>query len=197
MRLYLYPAACSIADHIALIEADLPYELMPIDNDKRTGDGRDYVTINPRGFVPALELEDGTILTENLAILSFIAEQSGKLIPEGELGRSRALEALSYMATTIHHGLGAFFKGVPEPEKEKAGQTLAKGFGFLAEQIGDQPFLLGEKISIADPYLYWCLLAAAKFDLPVPERLRVFFERMSQRPSVVRALAEEGLSPAE
>lgn len=196
MRLYLYPAACSIADHIALIEADLPYELMPIDHDKRTKDGRDYITVNPRGFVPALELEDGAILTENLAILAFIAERSGKLIPDGELGRSRALEALSYMATTIHGGLGAFFKGAPDPEKEKAGQALAKGFAFLADQIGDQPFLLGEEMSIADPYLYWCLLAAARFDLAVPERLRAFFDRMNRRPSVIRALAEEGLPPA-
>lgn len=195
MRLYLYSAACSLADHIALIEADLPYDLMPIDRDKRTKDGRDYRTINPRGFVPALELEDGAILTENLAILSFIAERSGRLIPEGSLGRSRALEALSYMATTIHGGLAPFFKGAPETEKERAGRALGKGFAFLAEQIGEQPFLLGEDISIADPYLYWCLLAAAQFEIPVPERLRAFSDRMNQRPSVIQALTEEGLSP--
>lgn len=197
MRLYFYPAACSLADHIALIEADLPYELMPIDRDKRTKDGRDYSTINPRGFVPALELEEGTVLTENLAILAFIAERSGRLIPPADLGRSRALEALSYMATTIHGGLAPFFKGAPEAEKEKAGQALARGFASLAEQIGDQPFLIGEDISIADPYLYWCLLAAARFEIAVPERLRAFSDRMNRRPSVIRALAEEGLSSME
>lgn len=196
MRLYLYPAACSLADHIALIEAELPYDLMPIDRDKRTKDGRDYSSVNPRGFVPALELEDGAILTENLAILAFIAERSGRLIPEGSMGRSRALEALSYMATTIHGGLAPFFKGAAEPEREKAGQALARGFGFLADQIGEQPFLLGKDISIADPYLYWCLLAAARFEIALPERLRAFSDRMNQRPSVVRALTEEGLVPA-
>lgn len=197
MRLYLYPAACSIADHIALIEAELPYELMPIDKGKRTKDGRDYLSVNPRGLVPALELESGAILTENLAILAYIAERSGRLIPSGDLGRSRALEALSYMATTLHGGLGPFFKNAPEAEREKAGQALAKGFSFLAEQIGDQPFLLGEEISIADPYLYWCLLAASGFGLVAPQRLRTFSGRMNRRPSVIRALAEEGLPPAQ
>src|SRR5690242_1087255 len=136
MRLYFYPAACSIADHIALIEADLPYDLMPIDRDKRTRDGGDYLAINPRGFVPALELDDGSILTENLAILAHIADHSGKLLPEDALGRSRALEALSYMATTIHGGLGPFFKKAAEAEQEqaKARNALTKAFAFLDEQ---------------------------------------------------------------
>ncbi|MBY8828328.1 glutathione S-transferase N-terminal domain-containing protein [Hephaestia mangrovi] len=197
MRLYFYPAACSIADHIALIEADLPYDLMPIDRDKRTRDGRDYLAINPRGFVPALELDDGSILTENLAILAHIADHSGKLLPEDALGRSRALEALSYMATTIHGGLGPFFKRAAEAEQTTARNALTKAFAFLDEQMGEKPFLLGQSISIADPYLYWCLLAAAQFEIATPARLQVFFERMNHRPSVVRARAEEGLAPAK
>jgi glutathione S-transferase len=196
MRLYLYPGACSLADHIALIEAGLPYDLMPIDHAKQTQDGRDYLTVNPRGYVPALEVEDGTILTENLVILAYIADRSGALLPAGEFGRWRALEALSYMATTIHGNLGPFFKKAPDTEKDAAGKALAKGFAVLDEQMGVQPFLLGRTMSIADPYLFWTVLATSRFDIAVPERLQAFFDRMSQEPSVLRALAEEGLSPS-
>jgi glutathione S-transferase len=195
MLLYLYPGACSVADHIALIEAGLSYELMAIDREKRTKDGRDYLTINPRGFVPSLEVEDGVILTENLAILAHIADRSGALIPDGEFGRWRALEALSYMATTIHGNLGPFFKNASDIEKEKAGKALTKGFAFLDAQMGEQPFLLGGTMSIADPYLFWALLAASRFNIAVPDRLRAFFDQMNREPSVIQAFAEEGLSP--
>jgi glutathione S-transferase len=195
MLLYLYPGACSLADHIALIEAGLPYELMPIDHDKRTQDGRDYLTINPRGLVPALEAE-GTVLTENLAILAYIADRNGALIPDGEFGRWRALEALSYMSTTIHGGLGPLFKNGSDMEKEASRVSLVKGLAFLDEQIGEQPFLLGRRMSIADPYLFWALLAVSRFDIAIPGRLGAFFDRMKREPSVIRALAEEGLSPS-
>jgi glutathione S-transferase len=195
MLLYLYPGACSLADHIALIEAGLPYELMPIDHDKRTQDGRDYLTINPRGLVPALEAE-GTVLTENLAILAYIADRNGALIPDGEFGRWRALEALSYMSTTIHGGLGPLFKNGSDMEKEASRVSLVKGLAFLDEQIGEQPFLLGRRMSIADPYLFWALLAVSRFDIAIPSRLGAFFDRMKREPSVIRALAEEGLSPS-
>jgi glutathione S-transferase len=95
MLLYIYPGACSLADHIALIEAGLSYEMMAIDREKRLQDGRDYLTINPRGFVPSLEIEDGAVLTENLVILAYIADRSHSLLPEGSFARWRALEALS------------------------------------------------------------------------------------------------------
>lgn len=196
MRLYLYPGACSLANHIALIAAGLSHESMPIVGDKRTQDGRDYLEINPRGFVPALELEDGSILTENLVILAYIAEQSGALVPGGELGRWRALEAISYMTTTIHGALGPLFKNASGAERDNARSFLAKGFAFLADQMGAQPFLLGQVMSIADPYLYWTLLATSRFDIALPERLCAFYSRMNLEPSVIEALAEEGISPA-
>ena len=87
MILYYAPGACSLADHIALIEARLPYKLIGVNRDKRTEDGGDYLTINPRGYVPALELDDGTLLTENLAILAYIAHRSDTLLPEEGLTR--------------------------------------------------------------------------------------------------------------
>jgi glutathione S-transferase len=98
------------------------------------------------------------------------------------------------MATTIHGGLGPFFKNASDEEKDNAGKALAKGFASLNDQMGEQPFLLGGAMSIADPYLFWTLLAASRFGIAVPERLRAFFNRMRQEPSVIQALAEEGLS---
>jgi glutathione S-transferase len=92
MNLIYFPGACSLADHIALIEAGLPYKLISINRDKQTDDGRDFLAINPKGYVPALELDDGTVLTENLAILCYIATQSGKLLPKYGMTHWRALE---------------------------------------------------------------------------------------------------------
>jgi len=99
MILYYAPGGCSFADHIALIETALPYRLIRVDRGKLTEDGRDFLTINPKGLLPALELDDGTVLTENLAILVYIAHRAGALLPENGLDRWRALEvALSMLA---------------------------------------------------------------------------------------------------
>jgi glutathione S-transferase len=86
MNLYYAPAACSLADHIALIEADVRFKLIRVGRDKQTEDGRDFTSINPKGYTPALELDDGTILTENLTILLYIAETTGKLLAKDGLG---------------------------------------------------------------------------------------------------------------
>lgn len=193
MILYYYPGACSLADHIALIETEVPYRLIAIDHDKRTADGRDYLTVNPRGFVPALELEHGSILTENLAILAYIGARDGLALATDDSTRWRALEALSFMATAIHGNLGPFFRKLPENELERARTALAKHFASLDDQLGNQPFLLGDRITIADPYLFWVLYAAPISGLELPARLQRYFDRMRQRPSVIRALAEEGI----
>jgi len=185
MILYHHPGACSLADHIALVEAGLPYKLVSINRDKQTEDGRDFLAINPRGYVPALELDDGTVLTENLAILAYIADQSGTLMPEDGATRWRALEALSFMSTAIHGNLVPFFK---------AREALVKHFASIAEQLGDKPFLLGDRMTIADPYLFWSLRSAPISGVKLPERLQAYFTRMSKVPSVAKALAEEGLT---
>lgn len=194
MILYYAPGACSLADHIALIEARLPYKLIGVNRDKRTEDGGDYLTINPRGYVPALELDDGTLLTENLAILAYIAHRSDTLLPEEGLTRWRALEAVSFMATEIHGGLRPFFKNLPALEKERARGTLTKHFASLARQLGDNAFLLGDRMTIPDPYLFWALKWAPAHGIDVPERLQAYFSRMRKLPSVAQALVEEGLA---
>jgi glutathione S-transferase len=195
MILYHHAGACSLADHIALIQAGLPYKLVSVNRDKRTEDGRDYLAINPRGYVPALELDDGTVLTENLAILAYIAHRSGTLLPQEGITRWRALEATSFIATEIHGTYKPFFKSdSTEAEKDKARQMLIKHFASLAEQLGDQPFLLGDRMTIADPYLFWSLRWVLLTGIELPEKLKAYVARMKEVPSVAQALAEEGIS---
>ncbi|MFD2262896.1 glutathione binding-like protein [Lacibacterium aquatile] len=194
MNLIYYPGACSLADHIALIEAGLPHKILSITREKKTEDGRDFLSINPKGYIPALELEDGTVLTENQVILSYIAEASGKLLPKEGFARWRVFEALAFMSSEIHGGYMPFFKDYPEPEKVRAREKLAKAFAILADQMEDKPFLVGEEMTIADCYLFWVLMVAPKSGVELPENLRRAFERLRGRPSVAQAFTEEGLS---
>ncbi|QWW69971.1 glutathione binding-like protein [Rhizobium sp. WYJ-E13] len=193
MNLIYYPGACSLADHIALIETGLSYRLISIDHGKKTEDGRDFLSINPKGYIPTLELEDGTILTENQVILTYIAETSGKLLAKDGIVRWRALEALAFMSSEIHSRYQPFFRNFPEPEKERARERLAQAFAILADQMGDKKFLVSDEMTIADCYLFWVLMAAPRSGVDLPEALRRFFEHMRARPCVIRALAEEGL----
>ncbi|WP_407181126.1 glutathione S-transferase C-terminal domain-containing protein [Bradyrhizobium sp. STM 3562] len=195
MILYYHAGACSLAVHIALIEARLACKLVSINRDKRTDDGRDFIAINPRGFVPTLELDDRTVLTENLAILAYIAHQSSTLLPAEGITRWRALEATSFMTTELHGNFKPFFySDATQAEKDKARQRLAKHFASLADQLGDKPFLLGERMTIADPYLFVMLMWAYRHGIEISQRLRAYFARMKELPSVAQALAEEGLA---
>lgn len=194
MNLFYYPAACSLADHIALIEAGLPYKLLSIDRNRKTEDGRDFLALNPKGYIPALEMNDGTILTENQVILAYIADQSGKLLPDDNMLRWRTFEALAFMSSEIHGAYSPFFKDFPEPEKLRAREKIKKAFTILADQMGDKAFLVSNEMTIADCYLFWILMVAPKSGVDLPENLRNCLTRMKAMPSVIRALAEEGLS---
>ena len=193
MILYYAPGACSLADHIALIEAGLPYNLVRVDRSKRTDDGRDYLTINPRGYVPALELDDGSVLTENVAILAYIAHRSSALFTKDDLTPWRALEAISFLATAIHGNLVPFWKDLLAGEKDRGRRELVKHIATIDDQLGEQSFLLGNHMSIADPYLFWALRSVPVSGVGVSERLQAYYDRMSKEPSVTQALAEEGL----
>ncbi|WP_158817015.1 glutathione S-transferase N-terminal domain-containing protein [Methylocapsa sp. S129] len=197
MILYYAPGACSQACHIALIEAGMSYRLVKVGRDKQTDDGRDFKTINPKGYTPALELDDGTILTENLVILAYIADKSGKLLARDGLDHWRALEATAFMTTEIHSNFRPFFfPDATQAEKEKAGMMLVMRFGTIAEQLGDKTFLIGAQMTIADAYLFVMLAWAAMMGIAVPERLGAYSARMKSVPSVAQALAEEGFARA-
>jgi len=198
MKLYYAPGACSLADHIALIEAGLPYDLAKVDlKTKQTEDGGDFTAVNPKGYVPTLALDDGGILTENIAVLTYIAETSGKLMPSAMLPRIRVLEALSFVSTELHKSFRPFFNpAASDAERDEARALLEKRFAAIDAMLDHHGFLLGDQPTIADCYLFVMLTWARKNGIEVPERVQGFFDRFRQRASVTRALAEEGLEPA-
>ena len=193
MKLYYAPGACSLADHIALHEAGLSFEHEKVDlKAKRTEAGDDYATINPKGYVPALTLDSGETLSENVAILDWIAHQDTALKPSGEMGHTHLLMALAFISTEIHKGFKPFFAGASDDEKAKAGETILKRMGYLADTMqGD--FLFGADVSAADCYLFVMLLWAQKNGLDAPPKLAAFRERMIKRPAVKKAMTHEGL----
>lgn len=193
MILYYAPGACSQASHIALIAAELPHRLTKVGRDRRTEHGDDFNLINSKGYTPALDIGDGTILTESLAILVYIAQRSGKLLAESGLARWRALEAMAFMTSEIHRGFTPYFRNGTSVEKEKAAQLLFTRFETISAQLGDKEYLVGEQMTIADCYLFVMLSWAAVLGVAVPAPLDIYLTRMKNVPSVVRALAAEGL----
>ena len=195
MILYFTPGACSLADHIALHEANLPFDAVKVDlRSHTTEDGRDFVKINPKGYVPVLALEHGDLLTENVAILSWIADQAPALAPRGELGRYRLLETLAFISTEIHKTFKPFFTpGSTEADKATASEAITKRLALIAGQLNG-PYLFGQEVSVADAYLFVMLTWAKKNQVKIPEPLTVFFDRMSARPAVQLALKHEGLA---
>jgi len=195
MKLYLAPGACSLADHIALHEAGFDFDRVKVDlKAKRTEDGRDYSQINPKGYVPALQLDDGQVLTENVAILSWVADQDPALAPGGPMGRYRLLEMLAFITAEIHKAFKPLFQaGSTEAEKAAARETIGKRLGYLAGQMKDD-YLFGGQVSVADGYLFVMCLWAQKNSLPLPDPLPAFVARMKTRPSVRLALEHEGLA---
>lgn len=196
MKLYYSPGACSLADHIALIESGLAFETEQVDlKAKTTASGKDYSTINPKGYVPALALDDGGVLTENIAILSYIADKAGTLMPTGDLGRFRTLEALAYISTELHKGFKPFFMpGSSEEEKSVAKETLTKRLSLFEEALASQQFALGDAFTVADCYLFVMLFwASTKVGLDIAPNLSAYYDRLTARDSVVKALADEGL----
>ena len=194
MKLYYAPGACSLADHIALHEAGLSFEHEKVDlKAKRTESGADYTAINPKGYVPALTLDSGETLSENIAILDWIAQQDSRLAPSGPMGRTHLLEALAFISTEIHKSFKPFFAGADDSEKAKAGEMIGKRMGYLAGNMkGD--YLFGPAASVADFYLFVMLLWAKKMGVAAPAPLEAFRERMMTLPSVQKAMRHEGLN---
>ncbi len=194
MRLYYAPGACSLADHIALHEAGLSFDHEKVDlKTKRTEGGVDFSTINPKGYVPALTLDSGETLSENIAILDWIAQQDSKLAPSGPMGHTHLLEALAFISTEIHKSFKPFFAGAGDSDKAKAGEAIGKRMGYLANTMkGD--YLFGSTVSVADFYLFVMLLWAKKFGVEPPAPLVAFRERMMTLPSVQKAMKHEGLT---
>lgn len=193
MKLYYAPGACSLAGHITAAEGGLTLDLEKVDlKTHKTESGLDFYEINPKGYVPALRLDDGSLLTENPAILPFLGDKAG-LMPEG-LDRYRALEWIGYTGTELHKNFGPLFGGASDDAKAKAKATIQKRLALVEERLSGD-YLLGAKFSPPDAYLFvvlrWC--AGMGVDLSALPRLTAFKTRMEGRKGVQQALKEEGL----
>lgn len=193
MKLYYAPGACSLSDHIALHEAGLPFTHERVDlKSGKTEHGKDFSEINSKGYVPALELDDGNLLTENVAILEWIGQQAPQLMADGSLGRSRTLEALAFVTSEIHKNFAPFFGGASDDQKRKAANQLDRRFGQIADQIKG-PYLFGDRFTVADAYLFVVSTWTENFDLDLPDALKAFRSEVEKRPSVRKAMEHEGL----
>ena len=202
MKLYFKAGACSLSPHIALIEAGLPFTSEAVDlATKKTAAGADYKAINPKGQVPALQLDNGEILTEGAVIVQYIADKApaSKLAPAaGTLERYRLQEWLNFIATELHKSIGANFNAkLADDAKQVFKDKVAASFDWLQGELKG-PYLLGETFTVADGYLFnvLCWLPHVGMDLARWPQLKAYYDRVAARPAVQKALAAEGLLKA-
>ncbi|WP_437410640.1 glutathione transferase GstA [Serratia marcescens] len=200
MKLFYKAGACSLSPHIVLREAGLDFTAEKVDlAQKKTESGADYLAINPKGLVPALLLDDGSLLTEGVAIVQYLADRvpDRNLIPAaGTLSRYHAIEWLNYIATELHKGFSPLFNPkTPEEYKTIARARLEQQFSYLDSVLAKQHFLLGNRFSVADAYLFTVLrwAFALQFDVRKHAHLAAWFDRVAARPAVDAALNAEGL----
>lgn len=193
MKLYLTPGACSLSDHIALCEAGLSFDTVRVDiPTRKTAAGEDYTQINPKGYIPALVFDDGAVLTENTAILSWVAEQVPHLKPKDTMARIRLVEMLAFIGAEIHKPFIRSFFAAREEDKTFERQTIAGRLKLIADNLQDD-YLLGPDFTTADAYLYVMLRWANGSGMQLPPPLDAYFERLGARAAVKAALEEEGL----
>jgi glutathione S-transferase len=199
MKLYYSPGACSLAVHIVLREAQYKFDLEKVDlAAKKTETGEDYLAINGKGYVPALKLDDGTVLTEAGSILQYLADEKPRrnLAPKPRTPeRYKLIEWVNFTASEIHKALGDFFNPKMTPEwREARLERLAKRLDYVNKALGAGEYLMGE-FSVADAYLYTVLrwTDIHKVDLSPWPNIQAFMARMAARPSVKKAVKTEGL----
>jgi len=193
MKLFYSPLACSLADHIALAESGVKFELERVDlKTKQTETGLDFTALTGKGYVPALMLDNGDIITENIAVLDWIASSYPSLSVQGDLGRTRVLEALTFISTELHRAFKPMWHAGNEIERMKAAATIMGLFEHFADGLNTD-YLFSDEPSVADCYLFVMLLWAERFNVEVPWLLAGLRDRMRQRPAVQAALAAEGL----
>jgi glutathione S-transferase len=206
MKLYYKPGACSMASHIVLNELDIPFSLERTDTAKGvTETGRNYAEINPNGYVPALELEPGLVLTENPAILEYLANlvpEKGLAPDESTFERTQLRELLAFLSSELHKAFSPFFAGteLTTDERHVAEAKLAKRLAPIEVQLSDKrSYLLGKQFSVADAYAFvilnWSQFIG--FSLNDWPSTHAFWERLRSHPSVVKALATEGFLPEQ
>jgi glutathione S-transferase len=203
MKLYYAPGACSLAPHIVAREAGLSPDLEKVDLANRTtASGRSFLEVNPKGYVPALQVQDGTVMTEVSALIQYLAEQAPQagLIPAvGTPERYKVLEWIGFISTEIHKGFGPLWNPTtPDAVKQATKEKLFQRFAYLDQQLDGRSYLTGERFTVADAYLFvvvnWTNFHGLSLgDYP---NLAAFMERVAARPKVQEALQAEGLLKA-
>jgi glutathione S-transferase len=200
MKLYYSPGACSLSPHIVLCEAGLTFDLVRVVLKTKTiENGQDFCKINPFGYVPALELDNGEVLLEGPAIIQYLADQvpEKRLAPEnGTFERYQLQQQLNFISTELHKGLGALFNpALTEDTQEIFKNTFTRRLEVLVPKLANNTYLLGNQFSVADAYLFtvlsWCPMIG--FDLSKWPELIAYQQRIAIRPAVQQALKEEGL----
>ena len=197
MKLYYFADGCSLATHIALREAGIVPELFKVDVATRQieNGGGPFAAVNPKGYVPALIFDDGSMLTENVALLDWVAQQSEHLKPADGMERTRQIEALTFISTEIHKQFLALFFAPGEEGKPFLRQMIQGRFAHIAERLTSD-FLLGDRFSTADAFLYVMLRWAKMSKMNVAEAFEPYMRRIESRPAVQAALKAEGIDPA-
>ena len=194
MKLYYAPGTCALSPHIALLEAGLPFEPVRVNTKThRLDDGSDYHAVNPKGYVPTLEFDDGDRLTEGPAIVQWIADQAPEkrlAPPAGTMARYRLQEWLNFITAELHKQYGPMFNAaMPEEAKALLREKLAQRYAWLDGQLAGRPYLTGEDFTVADAYLYVVTRWAghSQLDLSAHTHVAAFMERVAARPAVQEA----------
>lgn len=203
MKLYYAAGACSLSPHIVALEAGIPVELEKVDTKtKRTASDQDYWQINPKGYVPALVLDNGELLTEGTAIVQYLADlkpESGLVPAQGSTARYRAQEMLGYINSELHKSYSPLFKPeTPDAVREERKEYLRKRYRLLEQRLAQHPWLVGEQFGVADAYLFTVTNWAKHVGLDLSEFPAVvdFQARVAARPHVQKALEAEGMKKA-
>ena len=199
MQLYFSPKACSLVPHIVLRAAGVPFDLVKVDlGSKKLADGTSFTGVNPKGYVPALVLDNGELLTENQVMQRYIADLAPEtnLAPKpGTFERIRLEEMLNFLATELHKGTSAFFSpDAGDAYKASVTKRLDLRLEFLANKLGESKFLLGDHFTVADAYAFWCLgivQHVAKIDLAKFPPLAAYYARLGEVQAVKDAVAAE------
>jgi len=201
MKLYYSPGACSLSPHITLREAGLPFDLvLASTKTHKLADGTDYYTINPKGYVPLLELDDGQRLSEGPAIVQYIADRapaSGLAPAAGTMARYRLIEWLNFISTELHKSYSPLFNpAMPEEGKAVYRERLKGRYKYVNEQLEGKQFVMGNTFTAADAYLYTVTTWAPRVNVDIAglANLQAYMARVGARPSVQSALKAEGLA---
>ena len=200
MKLYYAPGACSLSPHIVATEAGVPVELVKVDLGKhKTESGEDFYAVNPKGYVPSLRLDDGTVLTEGPAIVQYLADQkpaSGLAPANGTVDRYKVQEWLNFIGTELHKNFGPLFNpATPDAVKEMSKANITKRLSYLNDQLANRQYLMGDKFTVADAYAFTIVnwTNFVKIDLKPYPNVVAYMGRVGSRPKVIETLKSEGL----